>query len=380
MLRSLAARTVLQVICPVRPDQAASIEALRAAGLDVRGVEVAARSGWSEARRVISSIARNQPYVMFRRHAWKAVEHAWRTASAEADCCYFDHLDSFVYATALWGERRLPMALDMHNVYSLLAERTAAEEPSSVRRVFLRREAHLLAEVERRAVRACDAVFAVSDLEAAHFRALGAQAVYTAANGVDCDVYADLPTGRPSSFPTILFLATMSWRPNVSAALFLAKAVLPAVRSQIAHARLVLVGRNPPSELMALHGRDGVAVTGRVADVRPYLEEASMLAVPLDAGGGTRLKILEAFAAGLPVISTAVGAEGIAVAPGTHFVRVERDGFAEQTIQLLQNPDNAARMATAARNLVRERYDWRQIGRLAASVVEDIASSERGRS
>jgi glycosyltransferase involved in cell wall biosynthesis len=103
--------------------------------------------------------------------------------------------------------------------------------------------------------------------------------------------------------------------------------------------------------------------------VKPYLAEASVLAVPLDAGGGTRLKILEAFASGLPVISTRIGAEGLAAEPGTHYGQAERPDFAGAVADLLGCPAAGTRLAQAARALVRRTYDWQLIGERAAAHV-----------
>src|SRR5439155_18512255 len=130
---------------------------------------------------------------------------------------------------------------------------------------------------------------------------LGAKSAVLVPNGVDCSAFASLPLER-SGGPVLLYVGAMSWRPNAQAAIFLAKEVLPVVRRTIAEARLRIVGRDPPAELLALRGLPGVEVTGGVPDVVPYFAEAQMLAVPLESGGGTRLKILEAFAAGLPVV------------------------------------------------------------------------------
>jgi len=260
----------------------------------------------------------------------------------------------------------------LHNVYSLLARRTGEEQSNPLKRVFLKREAALLDKMERRAARTCSALFAVSEVEAAHFRTLGAKAVHVIPNGVDCAAFADLPTGRPPSPPTVLFLGTMSWGPNATAARFLAESILPKLRERVPEARVVIVGRDPPAELKAFHGKNGVEVTGGVPDVKPYFASSTLLAVPLDAGGGTRLKILEAFAAGVPVVSTAIGAEGIDAIPGTHFISAERPAFADAIGDLLSQPLAASRMATAARQLANDVYDWGRIGKRAVEVINAL--------
>jgi glycosyltransferase involved in cell wall biosynthesis len=311
---------------------------------------------------------------MYRRHAWGQVSDAWVSLarSSKPDVLYFDHLDSFLYHQFA---PQVPSVIDLHNIYSLLAHRTAEEEPNWLKRAFLRRQARLLAAMESKAARECTALLAVSHQEAEHFRSLGAKAVHAVPNGVDYPALADLPVGRPADQPVVLFLGTMSWRPNAAAASFLAINVMPRVRLKFPSARLLVVGRDPPPDLKALSGANGVVVTGGVPDVKPYLLEASVMAVPLDTGGGTRLKILEAFAAGLPVVSTSVGAEGIDATPGTHLILAERPAFAAALVDLLSSPAAAASMATEARVLARDVYDWQRIGRDAAEVVRRVGQT-----
>lgn len=367
LMKALATATDFRLVCPVSPGQESGVEALRSAGINVRPAPVPSRSKWGEFKRLFGASVRREPYVMYRRHAWTEAFAVWRAecATNPPDVLYLDHLDALLYRGAA---PNVPAVIDLHNVYSLLVRRTADEQSNVLKRAFLRAEACKLERIERRAARECQLVCAVSGAEAAHFRSLGAAQVHTIPNGVDCAAFADLPTGRAGP-PVMMFLGTMSWGPNAAAARFLAREVLPALRARFSDVVLAIVGRDPPADLLALNGAAGIEVTGGVPDVKPYLVRASVLAVPLDAGGGTRLKILEAFAAGLPVVSTAVGAEGIAAQPGTHFALAERLKFAEAIAELLADRDASLRMAERARELARAEYDWSRIGRRAVEVV-----------
>lgn len=371
LLKSLAAEAELRLLCPVQPHQRGALAPLLAAGFQMRPVFVPARSGPAEARRLGGAILRREPYIMYRRHAWRAAFAAWRDelARARPDVVYLDHLDSAMYAAPpeIAG---LPAVLDFHNIYSLLARRTAEERPAGWKQRWLAREARCLDRVERRVVASGRRIFAVSAAEAEYFRRLGATDVHVVPNGVDCGALADLPTGR-SGPPVIMFLGTMSWGPNVSAARFLARTVFPALSQQIPGVSLLIVGRDPPPDVQQVNGGP-ITVTGAVPDVRPYLARASVLAVPLDAGGGTRLKILDAFAAGLPVVSTPVGAEGLNAAAGTHYVEAPRSEFVSALAGLLRCPATGERLAQAARTLARETYDWRAIGERSAARVLDL--------
>jgi glycosyltransferase involved in cell wall biosynthesis len=196
-------------------------------------------------------------------------------------------------------------------------------------------------------------------------------------NGVDCARYAHLPAGRRTGPPTVMFLGAMSWEPNVAAAEFLARDVLPALLPRVPDVRLRIVGRDPTPRVQRLAG-DRVEVTGSVPDVLAPLADAHVLAVPLLAGGGTRLKILEAFAAGLPVVSTPVGCEGIAADPDRHLVVAETPAFAEALARTLLAPEAAATMAAAARVLARDRYDWDAIGAGASAAIRQAVMAATG--
>jgi glycosyltransferase involved in cell wall biosynthesis len=373
LLAALSREVDLRVVCPVQPNQRDVLAALETRGLDIRPVHVRARSALSEAHRLVGSFRRAEPYVMYRRHAWADVYPVLKSEvrQFDPDVLYLDHLDSMVYRDVAPD---LPAAIDLHNVYSLLVRRSAEEQTSSWRAAFLRREARLLHSVEQRAATNGDTLFAVSAQEAGHFKTLGATRVHVVPNGVDCDLVSDLPTGRASA-PTVLFLGAMSWAPNANAAKFLVD-LLPALRQKVPDATILIVGRDAPPSLVALNALPGVEVTGAVADVKPYLLRGSVMAVPLDAGGGTRLKILEAFAAGLPVVSTSVGAEGIEATDGRDLIIAERPQFAGALAEILLSPIRSEQIATAARRLAREKYDWSRIGPAAAQFVSATSRDE----
>lgn len=368
VMSALAAACDLRLVVPVRPEHAEHVETLKAKGINVVAVPVPPRTKLGEARRLVQSRCRGEPYVMYGRHVSAEVFAAWeRELQARPDVVWLDHIDSllFVSQARATGARTI---IDLHNIYSLILDRMAAEAANPAKRWFFRGEAKRLAKMEASAATLCDTVLAVSTSEAEHFRKLGAKNVTVAPNGVDCSAFASLPTGRTVNPQTVLFLGTMSWGPNVSAAVTLAKQIFPEVRKQISTAELLLVGRDPSPVVQALAG-NRITVTGAVPSILPYLERATLLAVPLDAGGGTRLKILEAFAAGLPVVSTAVGAEGIDAVAGEHLVIAERPEIANAIANLLNDESERRRLAENARQLVQSNYDWKEIGTVCVKAV-----------
>jgi glycosyltransferase involved in cell wall biosynthesis len=177
-------------------------------------------------------------------------------------------------------------------------------------------------------------------------------------NGIDRDSFAGLANrGDPRR---ILFLGSLDYRPNQDAVAILLDRIFPAVRARVPDARLILVGRRPPPEMADRVARaDGVELHADVPDVGPHLTGSGILAVPLRIGGGSRLKILEAMAVGLPVISTRVGAEGLDARDGEHLtIADEPEAMAAALVAAIRDPGPSRAMAEKARKLAWERYDW----------------------
>lgn len=376
LLRALGREFRVRLVTPVPKGGEPLVDALGEHGIEVVPVYVGLRTLWREALRAATAAARGEPYVLYGRHNRRSVREALREQlrRERPSIFYLDHLDSFVYRNLA---PRTPIALDLHNVYSSLAERTAEEQSSRLRRSYLRREARLLARAEARAVRDADVVFAVSQDDARVFEAAGARDLAVVPNGVDCDKYQGLPTGRRGEAPVILFVGLMSWEPNAAAAEHLARTVLPSVRTLVPDARLRILGRDPSPAVVALGRLPGVEVTGAVPEMIPHLREAHVLAAPLQSGGGTRLKILEAFAAGLPVVSTPIGCEGLGAVDGTHLIVAEREDFANAIAGLFNDKALGVRLAEAARGLARERFDWSAIGDRALDALGSLIQPGR---
>jgi sugar transferase (PEP-CTERM/EpsH1 system associated) len=175
-------------------------------------------------------------------------------------------------------------------------------------------------------------------------------------NGVDIQNYQPLPAENAS--PTLLFIGHMGYPPCVDAVLYFCREIFPRIRQTMSAAELWIVGRDPRPEVLELNG-NGVHVTGRVEDVVPYYRQSAVCVVPLRAGGGTRLKILEAMALGRPVVSTTIGCEGLDVVDGEHLLIADNPAqFAEKTVRLLTERQLYQHIATEGRKLVVTKYDW----------------------
>jgi glycosyltransferase involved in cell wall biosynthesis len=246
-----------------------------------------------------------------------------------------------------------------HNVESLIWQRYHAAEANPAKRWYIKRQWRKFERFEARAFRQATRVVAVSQEDAAIIRArFGMPRVDVVDNGIDKGYYGAVEGCRDPN--RILFLGSLEWRPNLDAVGVLLDRVFPAVRRQFPAARLCLVGRNPPPALVErVRGLEGVELHANVADVRPYLGGCGVMAVPLRIGGGSRLKILEALAAGLPVVSTRVGAEGLCLQPGRDLDVVEGvEELADALVGCLRDPARARERAAHGRRLVLDRYDW----------------------
>jgi glycosyltransferase involved in cell wall biosynthesis len=162
----------------------------------------------------------------------------------------------------------------------------------------------------------------------------------------------------------ILFLGALDWRPNLDAIGVLLDKIYPQIRSKEPSAKLWIVGRNPPAGFAErIRQTPGAELHANVADVRPYLGESGVMAVPLRIGGGSRLKILEALASGLPVVSTQVGAEGLLLKPDEDYVQAEEDTMADVLVRAIRQPQQMQAMAEHGRRIVLDTYDWEMLAR-----------------
>ena len=172
------------------------------------------------------------------------------------------------------------------------------------------------------------------------------------------------PIDRRPGSTNILTLGTLHYPPNADGIRWFMKEVFPSVRRQIPGATLTVVGKNPPADFTqaAAHSPESITVTGYVPDLTPYLEEAALVVVAVRAGGGMRVRILEAFARAMPVVTTTIGLEGIEALPGEDLIVANTpESFANVVVALLRDPNTQAKLAERGRRLAEERYDWKAV-------------------
>jgi polysaccharide biosynthesis protein PslH len=288
-------------------------------------------------------------------------------SAARFDLIHLDsiHMIRYGQLPPLHGAR---IVYNWHNIESEAMRRFGATVPSLPRRWYAGQTAAKLAALEQGMLRDAfgHVVCSAREKDELH-RSAPAARIRVVENGVDTRYFA---AAEESTTPAqqIVFVGTMDYYPNVEAATSFATRIWPRVRERLreksGQMSLMIVGANPTPAVLALGAMPGVTVTGTVPDVRPYYRDALAAIVPLRTGGGTRLKILEAMAAGVPVISTVLGAEGLAVTPGRDILIAGADDaqpWIDHLIALAQIPTRADQIR-AALDLVRTRYDWEIVG------------------
>ncbi|MCX7702331.1 MAG: glycosyltransferase family 4 protein, partial [Gemmataceae bacterium] len=302
LVKRLAARHRITYVCHQNPqpdeaDQAA--KHFKALGIEPLIVPrpVPPKHGWRFAARLFGNLFSPLPYSVAT-HRSRALSQQVRRLAATQEIDLW-HCEWTPYAQSVKPLVGVPWVVVAHNVESMIWQRMAENETNPARRWYIQLQHRKFRCFERWAYSHATRCIAVSDQDACQLTTeFGAQQVDVVENGVDIDYFA--PSGESRDPHTILFLGSLDWRPNLDAVRLLIERIFPTVQREEPQARLQIVGRKPPEWLRRMADRPGLELHADVADVRPFLGRAGMLAVPLRIGGGSRLKILEALACGTP--------------------------------------------------------------------------------
>jgi glycosyltransferase involved in cell wall biosynthesis len=275
-----------------------------------------------------------------------------------------------------------PRFLSSHNIEAMQWQRLYEHEENLVKRPFLYLEWQKMFRLEKRVCRKFDHIAAVSEDDRDKFKNLyGCESVTLIPNGVDVGYYNfALPDLTKKS---LVFSASLDAFVNQDAAVYFMESIFPKILERDSGVKVMFLGKDPPSSLRK-YASERVTLTGTVDDVRPYLSRSSVCIVPIRMAAGSRIKILEAMAAGLPVVSTPEGAEGLEVVAGEHILIARNENeFAGCVIQLLNDSSLVQSLTTKARRLVEERYDWEGIAPLLEQAWEEtilrFRQREKGR-
>jgi len=268
--------------------------------------------------------------------------------------------------------------LFQHNVETTICERHVAQARSWLKRGFYAMQASKMRAYEARICQAAQFVIAVSSTDADRIKSMfQVDRVLSVPTGVDVDFYRrNLETPITAD---LIFSGSMDWLANVDAMEYFLREVFPLIRQKRPETTITIAGRSPAASLVkAAEEAGNVTVTGTVPDIRPYLWSARVSIIPLRIGGGTRLKVYECMAAGLPIVSTTIGAEGLDYMPGKDLLLADTPAeFAEACLRLLDDSAARKQMASNAQQMVEERFSWKTAARAFESILEQCSRSVR---
>ena len=316
------------------------------------------RSPAKNLRDAIACLASGRSFIISRDRRPEMQAKVLSHLGKHPDLVYVDHLQMSQFIP---DPAPCPILLDEHNIEWRIIQRFAQPGVPLYQRLFGSLEWRKLREYELSACNKAALVLTVTpnDREMLVDNGISAGKVDFLPIGIDID---RLPVNLRPESKTILSIGTMSWPPNIDAIGHFAREVYPLIKREVPEAQLTIVGSSPPPQIKALEKDPSIKVTGFVDDVRPYAEAAAVFVAPLRIGSGMRVKILEAMALGLPIVSTSVGCEGICLQPGKHaLVSDPPRKLANSVIQLLRNPHMREKIGSAGRSFVESHYAWKPI-------------------
>jgi glycosyltransferase involved in cell wall biosynthesis len=373
VIRYLARQHQVTLVSFVRDeDQPESVKHLASLCQYVHTVPMR-RSPLRDGRALLKSFLNASPVVIVRDEIREMHTLLRELAREEAfDVVHADQTSMAQYA--LWVQSQVDgppaerprLVLDAHNALYRIPERMARHERSPLRRALLLREASALRRYELDAYGRFDAVVFVTDVDrqalAARDPALRSRDSKFTTIPICVDPGQKLLIDRCQDARLVTHLGTMLWPPNVEGVLWFARSVWPLVIDRVPGARFAVLGKDPPRAVRDLTAQvRGVDVAGYVSDPAPYLAETAAFIVPLRAGGGMRVKILDAWSWGIPVVSTSLGAEGIHVQDGHDILIADQPpALAAAVVRLLEDPQLGQHLRENGRVRVEQRYEWRK--------------------
>jgi glycosyltransferase involved in cell wall biosynthesis len=366
VLRHLAeAGHTVTLLCFVRPsDRAADVRALRAFCRAVETVPMP-RSRAKDFRAGLRSLVSASPFLILRDSVPDMYQRLSRLVDQGGfDAVHADQLWMAPYAIRCSSVRH--RVLDQHNAVFRVPERLADHQAHAVLRMVLRREARNLASFEETVLDGFDQVVWVSDEDRRAFPGrTSSRAATDLVIPIAVDPSAQQPVERPRPF-RVTFLGGVHWPPNAEGVNWFAERVWPTVMRAVPNAVFTVIGKGAAERLRTLPGVD---LTGYVPNLDRHLAETAAFVVPLLTGAGMRVKILDAWCWGLPVVATSVGAEGTEAVHGENLlIGDDEEMFAESVIGVLKDPERARLLGRNGRTTVVERYDWRKVYRAWVSI------------
>lgn len=371
LLRLLAEKHEVHFLCYGRQGDP-SIAVLRSAGIVLHLVEPpVTRLGISLYLRLLVNLFSPYPFSVSKHYSRRYQNEC--TALLKQGDWDLIQCEWTPYARFISAAGKTPTLIATHNIESQIWKRRAQHGRNFVEKLFFGMQEVKMRWFERRALRRATAVTAVSVPDAETIRGWGIPEVTVVPNGVDLEWYSGI-SSLEAEMNEMISVASLDWFPNADAIDYFSHEIFPIIRDAVPDSALRIVGRRPSESLKAaLSAVPGINFVGEVADVRPHLASASVVVVPLRIGGGSRLKILEALAAGKAVVSTSIGAEGLDLTPGKDLVIADSpQAFANAVVNLLQRRDARRQLGENGRKLVSEQYGWNKIARRLEAVWLEV--------
>jgi polysaccharide biosynthesis protein PslH len=334
-------------------------ERLREICSSVQLIDVPAnRSSFLLARDILKSLLLRRPAVV-EKYDIAAMRKAIRVILEKEDI-HLVHLDMLPLACYMEHLQGYPVLLNEHNVESLLLGRKAEHLNTISARLFFSLQRKWLERFEHKAVAAADHVISCSEIDADILRGFSTSTpVTTVPNGVDT-VYFSPRQENSTSAVTLVFIGGLNWYPNRDAMQWFDERILPLVLHELPEIKLHLIGQGCA---ISWRHRGNIVCHNAVDDIRPYMNPSAVFIVPLRIGGGTRLKILNAMAMAVAVVSTTIGAEGLQVTDGEDICLADREqSFAEAIVRLALSAEERCRIGSDARRTILDHYTWDSIG------------------
>lgn len=385
VLKYLAQHHEVTLISFVRGDQSEHIEELKKYCRTIYTAPMR-RSWLQNFVALIRSLAGREPWMMVRddvKEMRQLVDHV--AALDKFDVVHADQLNMAQYGQRVQGAKKV---LDAHNALWVLYQRLASTMKPGIQKWLLERDWRLLKKYEGRICREFDHVLTVSEEDKV---SLGESLLSTFSSNKIPSTLGDVwheklhvipiavdtdelqPVMREKKADHIVHIGTMYWPPNIDGIMWFLEKVFPIILDKRPETVFDIIGARPPQNLLNYaKSHPEINVTGYVVDPTSLLQKAAVMVVPLRAGGGMRVKILNALSQGLPIVSTTLGSEGILVEHGKHvLIADEPADFADATLKLLNNPEIASDLGKNGRALIQERYDYRS----ACATLERIYSA-----
>ncbi|QOW18796.1 glycosyltransferase [Lysobacter ciconiae] len=326
------------------------------------------RSPIALGRALLAGTLTNTPYLAAR-YASAEFRKRLRERAGQADLVHVDMLPLMAHADCV--PDGIPLVMNAHNVEHRLLRIRASIERRAFARAFLRHQVSRLHDFEQAACRRADAILVCSDDDAETLRALAPGArVQLVPNGVD--VQANQPAATQASGNRLVFVGQMGWFPNRDGVEWFLADIFPRILAVRPDTQFVLVGKSAGLEVPGRVAAN-VHLPGFVSDLRPLVHDAAVYVVPLRAGSGTRLKVLEAMALGKAIVTTRIGSEGILLQPGDDALFAdEPQAFADAVLALLADPARAHALGLAARRCAQSHYGWEGISRTALDFYDTL--------